>query len=50
MVEPGKNPIEIELSNDLDSLKKAVSIGTDYQGLIEIIPIEIKKTAKIFER
>ena len=32
MVEPGKNPIETELSNDLDSLQKAVSIGTDYQG------------------
>ena len=40
MVEPGKNPIETELSNDLDSLQKAVSIGTDYQGLIELIPVE----------
>ena len=40
MVEPGKHPFETELDNDLDSLQKAVSIGTDYQGLIEIIPIE----------
>ena len=40
MVEPGKHPIETELDNTLDSLQKAVSIGTDYQGLIEIIPIE----------
>ena len=34
MVEPGKHPIETELDNTLDSLQKAVSIGTDYQGLI----------------
>ena len=40
MVEPGKNPIEIELSNDLDSLQKAVSRGTDYRGLIELIYVE----------
>ena len=40
MVEPGKHPIETELDNDLDSLQKAVSIGTDYQGLIELIPVE----------
>ena len=39
MVEPGKHPTVTELDNDLDSLQKAVSIGTD-QGLIEIIPIE----------
>ena len=40
MVEPGKNPIETELSNDLDSLQKAVSINCDYQGLIELIYVE----------
>ena len=40
MVEPGKNPIETELSNDLDSLQKAVSRGTDYRGLIELIYVE----------
>ena len=40
MVEPGKGPKEIVLSNTLDALQKAVSIGTDYQGLIEIIPLE----------
>ena len=39
MVEPGKHPLVTTLGNDLDSLQKAVSIGTDYQGLIEIIGI-----------
>lgn len=39
MVEPGKNPKVTTLQNDLDSLQKAVSIGADYQGLIEIISI-----------
>ena len=28
------------LENDLDSLQKAVSIGADYQGLIEIFGID----------
>ena len=36
-VEPGKHPEKCILANDLDSLQKAVSIGADYQGLIEII-------------
>ena len=40
MVEPGKHPTVTELDNNLDSLQKAVSINCDYQGLIEIIPIE----------
>ena len=40
MVEPGKHPREVVIHNDLDSLQKAVSIGTDYQGLIEIIGID----------
>lgn len=39
MVEPGKHPMVTTLANDLDSLQKAVSIGADYQGLIEIISI-----------
>ena len=39
MVEPGKHPVVVILNNDLDSLQKAVSIGADYQGLIEIIGI-----------
>lgn len=39
MVEPGKNPKVTVLQNNLDSLQKAVSIGADYQGLIEIVPL-----------
>lgn len=39
MVEPGKNPKVTTLQNDLDSLQTAVSIGADYQGLIEIVPL-----------
>lgn len=39
MVEPGKHPQVAMLNDDLDSLQKAVSIGADYQGLIEIISI-----------
>ena len=39
MVEPGKHPVVVMLNDDLDSLQKAVSIGADYQGLIEIIGI-----------
>lgn len=38
-VEPHKSPEVVTLVNDLESLQKAVSIGLDYQGLIEIIPI-----------
>jgi len=38
-VEPGNIPYVITLNNDLDSLQKAVSIGCDHQGLIEIIDI-----------
>jgi len=40
MVEPGKHPEVVTLENTLDALQKAVSIGADYQGLIEIIEIE----------
>lgn len=39
-VEPGKHPEIVMLNNDLDSLQKAVSIGADRQGLIELIPID----------
>ena len=38
-VEPDNIPYVITLNNDLDSLQKAVSIGCDHQGLIEIIDI-----------
>lgn len=40
MVEPGEHPRETVLKNDLDSLQKAVSIGPEHQGLIEIIGID----------
>ena len=39
MVEPGKHPKVTTLKNDLDSLQKAVSIGADYQGLIEFVSL-----------
>ena len=39
-VEPHKHPEVCILENDLDSLQKAVSIGADYQGLIEIFGID----------
>ena len=39
MIEPGKHPKVTTLQDDLDSLQKAVSIGADYQGLIEIISL-----------
>lgn len=39
-VEPGKHPELIVLDNDLDSLQKAVSVGADRQGLIELIPVD----------
>ena len=40
MVEPRKPPVITTLTNELDSLQKAVSIGADYQGLIELISLE----------
>ena len=39
MVEPGKHPKVTILKDDLDSLQKAVSIGADYQGLIEFVSL-----------
>ena len=40
MVAPGEYPKEVVLENNLDALQKAVSIGCDYQGLIEVISLE----------
>ena len=40
MVEPGKHPRETALDNNLDALQKAVSIGAESQGLIEIVDVE----------
>ena len=40
MVEPNKHPCAVDLNTDLDSLQKAVSIGSDYQGLIEFVWLE----------
>ena len=39
MVEPGKHPKVTKLKDNLDSLQKAVSIGADYQGLIEFVSL-----------
>lgn len=39
MVEPGEKPKEALLNTDLDSLQKAVSIGCEEQGLIEMVSI-----------
>ena len=39
MVEPRKHPKVTTLKDDLDSLQKAVSIGADYQGLIEFVSL-----------
>lgn len=40
MVEPNERPKLVELSCDLDSLQKAVSIGAPEQGLIEYVYID----------
>ena len=39
-VEPMKYPVIATLTNDLDHLQKAVSIGADYQGLIEFVYLD----------
>ncbi len=39
-VEPGKKPCECTLVNELRELQKAVSIGADNVGLIEILDLE----------
>jgi hypothetical protein len=40
MVAPGEHPRAVVLKNDLEALQKAVSIGCDYQGLIEVVGLE----------
>ena len=40
MVAPGEYPKEVVLENNLDALQKAVSIGCDYQGLIEVVGLD----------
>ena len=40
MVAPGEHSKEVMLENNLDALQKAVSIGCDHQGLIEVISLE----------
>lgn len=39
MVEPHEKPRIVCLDNNLTALQTAVSIGADYRGLIEIIPL-----------
>lgn len=39
MVAPGEHPVVTTLRNDLDSLQKAVSIGAEEQGLIELVSL-----------
>ena len=39
-VAPGEYPKEVVLENNLDALQKAVSIGCDCQGLIEVVSLE----------
>lgn len=39
-VAPGEHPQVVMLENDLDALQKAVSIGCDYQGLIEVVGLD----------
>lgn len=40
MIKPNERPCAVELSNDLDSLQIAVSIGAPEQGLIEFVYLE----------
>lgn len=40
MIKPNERPCAVELSNDLDSLQTAVSIGASEQGLIEFVYLE----------
>ena len=40
-VAPKEKPMVVELANNLDSLQKAVSIGMEGQGLIEIIELDV---------
>lgn len=40
MVSPGEHPVIVSLENELEALQKAVSIGADYTGLIELVGLE----------
>lgn len=40
MVEPGEYPKDVVLENNLDALQKAVSIGCDCQGMIEVVGLD----------
>ena len=42
MIEPGKAPKVSWLTNELTALQEAVSIGADYQGLIEVVGLDEK--------
>ena len=39
-VAPGEKPEIVTLENELSALQRAVSIGTDYVGLIEILSLD----------
>ena len=39
-VEPHKRPEEALLENELSALQRAVSIGADYTGLIEVVSLD----------
>lgn len=39
-VEPMKKPVVVNLENELHALQEAVSIGSEYQGLLECIGVE----------
>ena len=39
-VEPNEHLKTVQLHTDLDSLQKAISIGADYQGLIELVNLD----------
>lgn len=40
MVAPGEHPVTVSLENELEALQKAVSIGAEYTGLIELVGLE----------
>ena len=40
MVEPNQRPKVVRLCNTLEALQEAVSIGSEYRGLIELLSLE----------
>lgn len=42
MIAPYEEPEEVTISNDLDTLQKAVSIGAPFKGYIEVLPLDEK--------